>query len=199
VIVEGIPGTAMPGSPALAPADVESLTDFVLHLATQPVQPSSTTPEQALLRDAGFVDIRGTAAPPLSLIDAANRTTTITELKGKFVLVHFWGTGCIHCLKELPQLKSLEAEFAEHGLVVLYVCTDADTAAEAQALADRHSPGLRILIDDTGLAMARFGVQALPATWLIDAEGHPIARSDGARDWNSPACRQVLEHWLPHR
>lgn len=197
VIVQGLPGTAMAANPALSPADLEPLAEHVLHLANQPAPPVTATHEQEMLRDASFLDLQGTNAPPLQVVDAANRTSKLSDWKGKLVLVHFWGINCLHCLKEFPRWKSLEEQYASRGLVVLHICTDADEAADAQSLADRHASGLKVLVDDTGLANARFEVQALPTTWLIDPDSRPIARTTGARDWNDPKCLRVLEHWLP--
>jgi thiol-disulfide isomerase/thioredoxin len=199
VTLDGIPGTAMPGSrAALAAADIDPLVQHVYRLAmTQP--PTSHPPalEERLLGDSGFVDLRGTEPPPLKAADAAGRVLKLSELKGQLVLVNFWGTGCIHCLKEMVKLREVEAALAGRPLTVLYICADADDAAAAQLLADHAAPGVRTFVDHTGVGLARFEVQTLPTVWLIGPDGKAIGRAHGARDWHAPALRHLIEDWLP--
>jgi hypothetical protein len=76
------------------------------------------------------------------------------------------------------------------------VCADQDDPEEAQRVLDRTVPGVKALIDTTGLGLARFEVNSLPTVWLIDASGKAIGRASGSRDWNVPACANVLAHWL---
>lgn len=195
VILDGIPGTPMASSrAAIAPADLDPLVDHVFHLATsRPPVVHEPTEGEKLLRDAGFTDLRGTDPPALVLEDAAGKEVKLSDFKGKVVLVHFWGTNCVHCLKEMPRLKELEAAFAGRPFVGLHVCTDADDAKDAQAAADRATPGLRVFIDGTGLGPARFEVQSLPTVWLIGPDGKAVGRSQGARDWSAVGLRRLLD------
>jgi mono/diheme cytochrome c family protein len=195
VTLDGIPGTAMPAARnALAPADADAVADYVFSLATsRPAAPYEPTEEEAVLRAAGFTDLRGTAPPQLVVADTAGKEVKLSDLKGRTVLVHFWATTCVHCVKELPHLKELEAKLADRKLTVLHVCSDADELNEAQALADKVAPGLRIYADATGLGPQRFEVQALPAVWLVAPDGRAVGRATGMRDWAAPAVRRVLE------
>jgi mono/diheme cytochrome c family protein/peroxiredoxin len=197
VTTDGIPGTAMPAfRSALSARDLVAVVDYVHDLATrEPTVEYVPSEEERLLRAADFVDLRGTEPPPLMLSDAAGATIKLTDLRGKLVVVHFWGTACSHCLKEMPALCELEKQ---HGgrLVVVNVCADQDDPEEAQRVLDRTVPGVKALIDTTGLGLARFEVNSLPTVWLIDASGKAIGRASGSRDWNVPACANVLAHWL---
>jgi peroxiredoxin len=201
VILDGIPGTAMPGSRGtLAEQDLDSLVEHVYRLATAgPSLRRDLSPEARLLEDAGLVDLRGTVTPALTVHDAAGRVVKLADLEGRLVLLHFWGTGCLHCLKEMPHLRDLESSLAGRPFSVLHVCADADDVQQAQAVADRSSRGVRALVDESGISLARFEVQALPAVWLIGPDGRAIGRSQGARNWSDPALRAVIEHWLPAR
>ncbi|MFO0821924.1 MAG: redoxin domain-containing protein [Gemmataceae bacterium] len=199
VTLDGIPGTAMPASSAaLTPADVDAVVKHVLHLATsQPRIAHELTEEQTLLREAGFVDLRGIDAPPLVVADMAGKETKLSDLKGRTVLLHFWGTSCVHCVKELPHLKALEAALSGRAFTVLHICADADDHQAAQTVADRVAPGLRVFADATGLAPARFEAQTLPTVWLIGPDGKAIGRASGMKDWSAPALRKLIEHALP--
>lgn len=199
VILDGVPGTAMASSrAAIAPADLDPLVEYVFYLATsRPTTVYEPTEEEKLLRDAGFTDVRGTDPPPLVLADASGKELRLSELKGKSVLIHFWALNCVHCLKEMPRLKELEAALAGRGFTILHVCTDADELKDAQAAAEKVAPGVRVLAESTGLGAARFEVQSLPTVWLIDADGKAVGRASGARDWSAPALRKLLDRWTP--
>ena len=199
VTLDGIPGTAMPASrTALTAADADLLTDYVFHLATsRPQIVYEPSPEELLLREAGFVDLRGTTPPQLVVTDSKGKTDKLSDFKGRLVLIHFWGTGCTHCLKEIPHLKMLESEWAGRPVTILNVCADAEDAKEAQSVLDRATPGVRAVVDESGIGLARYEVKVLPTVWLIDKAGKVIGRAHGAKDWTSPALKRVLENWLP--
>jgi mono/diheme cytochrome c family protein/peroxiredoxin len=199
VILEGIPGTAMPAHRAsLAPADIDTLVATVHAMALAQSQiVRAPTMEERLLRDNGFTDLGGTVPPDLKAFDAAGQMVRLADFKGHLVIIDFWGTGCVHCLTEMPRLREFEKSFSGRPLTVLYVCADGDDVNEAQGFADRVTSGVRALVETTGAGLARFEVQALPAVWLIGPDGKAIARTQGAKDWNAPSLRRMIEHWLP--
>jgi len=198
VTVNGIPGTAMAANRALPPTDLQALVEYVYHLATSPPtivhEPSE---DEKLLRDVGFIDMRGTDPPPLVLTDDAGKEVKLSDLKGRVVLLNFWATTCVHCIKEMPHLKELEKSLANRKFTVLHICADADELAEAQTLAGRVAPGVRIFADASGLGPARFEVQVLPTVWLIAGDGKAVGRAHGMKDWSAPALRRLIEHQLP--
>ena len=198
VTLDGIPGTAMASMrAALTPADVDAVAEYVYHLATsRPIIAYDPSEEEVLLREAGFIDMRGTEPPALVVADGANKELRLSDLKGKVVLLHFWGTACVHCVKELPRLKEFESSLAGRKFTVLHIVADADDLAAAQTLMDKVAPGLRVYADASGLGPARFEVQVLPAVWLIGSDGKVIGRSHGMKDWSSPSLRKLIEHSL---
>lgn len=201
VTQDGILGTAMPSArAAVQGADMDALVEHVYELATRfPPALADLSPEEQLLRAAGLFDHdRGQDAPPLEVVDAAGTASSLSDLKGRLVLLNFWGMGCEHCLAKMPQLQQLLDEFRKRGLVVWNICADADDIQEAQGLLERALPGELTWMDDSGLANGRFEVQSLPTVWLIDAQGKVIGKSYGAKEWTRPELRNVLEHWLPH-
>lgn len=195
VTKDGIAQTAMPSfAAALSEAELDAVADFVAELAQRaPVRPMST--EGRLLRDAGFLNLGRCDTPPLQVADAAGKVITLADCKGKLTLLHFWGTGCIHCTEEMPALDAL-AEAHAGRLIVLHVCADDDDPVAAQKILDRRAPGATAHCEIAGLGLARFDAQLLPTTWLIDETGKAIARSSGARDWSSPRMKNLIQHFL---
>jgi thiol-disulfide isomerase/thioredoxin len=150
-----------------------------------------------MLADNGFVDLRGMEPPSLLVADSQGTTVRLAQLRGKLVVLNFWGTGCVHCMKEIPSLQELEMGLKGRSLAVIHVCADAEDANTAQGLVTKIAPGVRTFVVDSVVGLARFEVQTLPTVWLIGADGKAIGRSHGAKDWRSAALREMIEYWLP--
>jgi mono/diheme cytochrome c family protein len=195
VIRDGVPGTAMPSGRAIfSDGDVDQLVEHVLMLATsRPIAPYEPPEDLKRIEEAGLRPLASLDAPALVLEDAAGNTTRLADFKGKLVVLHFWGTACEHCLKEMADLQRLEKELAPGGLKVLHVCVDADDSREAQKTLDQTAPGLVAWVDANGLGAGRFDVKVLPTVVIVDAEGKLLARGQGARDWSAPGMRRLLE------
>lgn len=201
VIVEGIPGTVMPGMKnALAEPDLDSLANHVLKLADQNPSPTMKvfSKTDRLASDAGFVLVANSAAPLLQLEDEQGNKSKLSNYKDKTVMLHFWGVQCPHCLKEMQSLLEVEKSFQGRSFVVLHVCTDEEDAKVAQQIASKYAPGIKIVVETSGVGLARYEVQTLPAFWLVGIEGRTLARSTGARDWVSNACLTFIESLIPN-
>jgi thiol-disulfide isomerase/thioredoxin len=199
VTASGIPATAMPAHrAALSPSDLEAVAAYTYRLATMgPIVESNRSPLDAALLGAGFSPEPGNrVAPALALSDAAGDTRSLADDRGRVVLLHFWGTTCQHCLTGMPQLQQLTDRWQEHGLTVINVSADAESAADAQELLSRVSPETRTWIDETGLANSRFEVQVLPTVWLVDRSGRLLACARGMRDWQSPGMENLISRLL---
>ncbi len=146
----------------------------------------------------------GQAAPELRSIKGwkNGQPIKLADLKGKVVLVDFWGYWCGVCNTEMPELMKLHDEFKDKGLVILAVHDDsAESIADMdQKLAEvrkklwngRDLPFL-IALDGGGLTRiagtsvwargattAAFGVDRFPTTFLIDPDGTIVGNVRGA-------------------
>lgn len=135
------------------------------------------------------------AAPGAAFTDAAGKTHTLAEFKGRAVVLNLWGTFCAPCVAEMPTLARLARETAGQPVVVMPVSVDPEgERANAEAFLAR-SPGLPFYSDpDYGLA---FGVKppvaGLPTTILIDRKGVVRARVAGGADWSAHDALRVVQ------
>ena len=189
----------MPGvKNALAEPDLDSLATHVLKLTDQ--NPSlnmkvfSKTDQLAV--DAGFVLVANSPAPLLQLEDEQGNKLKLSDYKDKTVMLHFWGVQCPHCLKEMQSLLELEKSFQGKSFVVLHVCTDEEDAKVAQQIASKYAPGIKIFVETSGIGLARYEVQTLPAFWVIGSGGRTLARSTGAKDWASNSCKSFIANQI---
>lgn len=125
-------------------------------------------------------------APPLADVPAA-----------RALLVVFWATWCPPCVAETPRLRELAEDPPEHLAVVVYG-HDQDIAAVRGFFAGEPPPALNFRLDPDQAVARAFGVDKLPASFLV-VEGHRMARFSGPRDWSAPAMRRLLQKLIGER
>ena len=134
----------------------------------------------------------GKPAPAFTVHDADGNALTLAQLIAgkKYVLIDFWASWCGPCRKEIPNLKAAYETFAPRGLEIISISTDRDPAAWQKALDEEQLPWLNFR-DDSGIANA-YSVQAIPAIFLLDADGTILATK-----LRGEALQQKLAELLP--
>ena len=135
-------------------------------------------------------DARGGAWTGLEVRDLEGVRWTASDLLGHVVLLDFWASWCAPCLAELPLLRRVHEELADHGVLVLGVAVDGMQRAELRSWLARHGvewPQIREATDLSGALARRFGVEAVPRTVVIDRRGAIVAV-----DLRGEALRTVL-------
>jgi peroxiredoxin len=136
------------------------------------------------------------AAPRLDLPDANGARHRLADYRGKVVLVNFWATWCEPCLEELPAIERLRASLADRPFVVLAVQMGG-SARRALDTAEKLRLHFPMLLDEDSSATSAWGVDFLPASFLVDARGEVVFRHPGEMDWSSAAARRRIEKLLP--
>ena len=95
---------------------------------------------------------------------------TLPELKGKFVLVDFWASGCGPCPKSFPLMNQLQSPRGGKGLAVLAINLD-EEASDAQSFLASHPADFKVACGANQDCAAAFQVEAMPSSYLIDREG----------------------------
>lgn len=100
---------------------------------------------------------------------------TLEALRGKVVLVHFWTTGCINCIRTLPYVTSWYDEYREEGLVVIGIHTPEfafeHKAETVQAAIKKYKIHYPVAQDNSFATWQAYENRYWPALYLIDAEG----------------------------
>jgi len=113
-------------------------------------------------------------APAFALKDAAGRTVSLKNYRGKVVLLDFWATTCGGCKVEIPWFTEFHRTYQAKGLAVVGVSLDEEGWKVVKPfLADGKIP-YRILLGNDALA-ERYGITAMPDTFLIDRKGRVAA------------------------
>jgi cytochrome c biogenesis protein CcmG/thiol:disulfide interchange protein DsbE len=101
-----------------------------------------------------------------------------TELKGEFAgptLVTFFASWCVPCVEEAPALMALKAE----GVRIIGVAYKDDPGASRNFLARTGNPFSTVLVDRSGRVGIDFGVDGVPDTFLVGANGMILAKHSG--------------------
>ncbi|WP_205833270.1 TlpA disulfide reductase family protein [Azohydromonas caseinilytica] len=117
-----------------------------------------------------------------TLLDGSAGSTE--ALKGKVVLLNFWATSCVTCVKEMPQLVATHNKFKDRGFETLAVAMSYDPPAYVAKFAQTRQLPFGVAIDNTGQIARRFGdIQLTPTTFLIDQQGRIVKRYVGEPDF----------------
>jgi thiol-disulfide isomerase/thioredoxin len=114
----------------------------------------------------------GKPAPEIAGVDLDGKPMTLSEHRGRIVVLTFWGYWCSTCRAEMPEKKALAARYAGKPVVFLGVNSDGDREATARRAAAEGVPGRSFWNDGRfSGAATEWGVRSWPSTFVIDAAG----------------------------
>jgi thiol-disulfide isomerase/thioredoxin len=133
--------------------------------------------------------LAGKAAPAFTLKTLDGKKVSLSDYKGKAVLVNFWATWCAPCKIEMPWFEEFEKQYASQGLVILGVVDDVDAGKDMIAkTAQKAGVTYPILLSDGKVGDAYSGVDAkgqpvgmeyLPMSFYVDKNGVVVAETAG--------------------
>ncbi len=135
--------------------------------------------------------------PPRDLADAplltlADAPASLSEHRGKWVVLNFWATWCAPCRLEMPSLDRLQA--ARPDLLVLPVASGPNPVPGiARFWQEAAITGITSLRDPSRELSAAAGVLALPVTLILNPEGQEVARLIGHAEWDAPETLAFLD------
>jgi peroxiredoxin len=135
----------------------------------------------------------GASAPEIALNDTTGTPVPLSSLRGKYVLIDFWASWCGPCRAENPNVVRMYNKFKDKGFAIYSVSLDQAKANWTKAIRNdnltwTHVSDLKFW---QSAAAQQYGVQAIPATFLLDKEGKIIAKN-----LRGEALEQKLEEIL---
>ena len=119
-------------------------------------------------------------AAPLSGKTLDGKIASLSDYKGKVVLVDFWATWCDPCKYEIPELVKLQAKLGAKGFAILSVSMDEDVA-EVPPFAKAMKINYPIILNGGERAPKGWVVPGLPTAYLIGRDGKVLQRKFGSK------------------
>jgi peroxiredoxin len=137
--------------------------------------PSSSNPDS----EDGMKDLRGKLAPGFTLTTIDGQKVSLSDYKGKAVLVNFWAVWCAPCKIEMPWFAEFRQKYASQGFEVLGIATDAPSKDEMLKVTGKAGVNYPIMSADTKVGDAFGGVDYLPESFYIGRDGKIVEETSG--------------------
>ncbi len=112
----------------------------------------------------------GTVAEDFHLTDLRGNEQSLSQYRGKVVLVNFWATWCKPCTTEMPAMQATYDKLREKGFVVLAI-NELEDVAKVREHIKQHGHTFPVLMDRDNKVANQFGVFGLPVSVFIDEKG----------------------------
>lgn len=130
-------------------------------------------------------------APDFTLNDINGNKVTLSQFRGKVVILNFWSIWCGPCVAEMPSLDNLYRESKDKGLVVIAIAVDNPEKAVRSFIEEKKLTFL-VLLDKDKKVYFKYSLYGIPVTLLIDRKGFIAEKFIGERDWNSPEMKEKV-------
>jgi thiol-disulfide isomerase/thioredoxin len=113
-----------------------------------------------------------------TLLDTGDKKVSLSDFKGKFVVIDFWASWCAPCREELPATKKLIEEMAGNDNVVfLFISFDKDEELWKQHIDEDEMPGIHLIAGDHKEELkSKFGLEGIPHYTWINSKGVIVAQ-----------------------
>ena len=138
--------------------------------------PAAGTYSEALGADG--INLRGKPAPGFTLLTLEGKKVSLSDYKGRPVLVNFWGTWCVPCKEEMPWIQQFRQQHAAEGFEVLGIVEEDAPKDEITKVVNKIGVTYPILIPDKKIDDV-YGVSYLPTSFYVDRKGIVVEQTIG--------------------
>ena len=144
------------------------------------MQPDSLATQATLpAEEAGEAAVE--MAPDITVYDIEGNAHKLSDFRGKPVILNFWATWCGYCKTEMPDFEQAYQEYGDEIHFLMINVTDGvqETVEKASAYVAEEGYTFPVYYDTDQTVAANYNVSGLPVTYLLDAEGVPVAWQQG--------------------
>ena len=129
------------------------------------------------------------------LVDIKGNTHTLTDYRGKIVVVNFWASWCPPCIQEMPSMQRLQEKLAGQPFVILPINVG-EKKYRVWKFVKLINFTLPVPLDTDSKVFADWGASVLPTSFLLDTEGHIRYRAQGELEWDSDEVTTLIEELI---
>lgn len=135
------------------------------------------------------------AAPDFRLSSLEQGSISLSDYRGRIVLVNFWATWCPPCVEETPGLEKFAEQMRGQGVTVIGVSVDEDTDALKKFVSQYHL-SYPIALDFDRAVANRYGTFKFPETYILDRDGRVAEKIIGPSDWQDPRMISFVQNLI---
>jgi thiol-disulfide isomerase/thioredoxin len=124
-------------------------------------------------KDAMEISNSSNKAPDFSLVGPENKKVSLSDYKGKVVIVDFWATWCPPCRKGIPDLIDLQSEFGSK-IAVIGISVDTDTKNQVASFAKNNNMNYTVLFATPEVVQSYGNIESIPTSFIIDKNGNIV-------------------------
>lgn len=134
----------------------------------------------------------GQMAPTIEWKTLEGTARSLSDLRNRVVLLHFWANWCYPCLQEMPSLAQLEGMLGSKPFSVLAFHVEAIRRDQLNSLPIRDFPK-NLVIDFDREQLGVFNVSSIPISFLVDKTGRLRKIFRGPQEWRSEQLQRIIE------
>lgn len=127
---------------------------------------------------SGAIEI-GKEAPDFSLADINGKQVSLSDFKGKAIILDFFASWCPPCRQEVPDFVELQKTYGDQGFVVIGVALV--KSQEAKDFAEEFNINYPVLVDDGKVSNLYGPIRSIPTTFILDKNGKIVKMYIGFR------------------
>ncbi|MDA2922116.1 TlpA family protein disulfide reductase [Patescibacteria group bacterium AH-259-L07] len=139
---------------------------------------------------------KGKSAPDFTLEDLKGNKVSLSDFKGKVILLNFWATWCPPCRAEMPSMERLYQEFKDSSLVVVAVSWG-DAKKKVKKFVQKNNLTFVMLLDPKKETKKKYPSRYIPYSIIIDQDGIVKNTILGSKEWDSDETLLNLLRSLP--
>ena len=127
----------------------------------------------------------GFLAPDFRIKNLKGGLSTLSEQRGKVVLMNFWATWCTPCRAEMPSMEALYKKFDRKDFEILAVSIDTEGEPLVHSFIGQFGFTFPVLLDPQFAVNDLYQIRVVPTSLLIDRRGVIAQRIMGAKNWEA--------------
>ncbi|MGL1893335.1 MAG: TlpA family protein disulfide reductase [Spirochaetaceae bacterium] len=131
-------------------------------------------------------------APLFSSKNLNGENKSLSDYKGKVLLLNFWASWCPPCISEMPSIEKLHQSVKDLDIEVISVNVG-EKFDTVDSFMKEGNYNFEALLDENNIISNLYSIRNIPTTYIIDKDGFVVALKVGAHEWDSEGVIEILK------